>query len=355
MSSSIGESASDFPIQRLNPLADPKWDAVVATCPGAGFFHGSSWLQVLHATYGFTPEFFISSPPGKSPVVLPMMEVNSWLTGRRGVGLPFTDECAPLCDDAGAFSALFNHAVSHARQRGWKHLECRGGRTLLGDIPASTAFFGHCLDLRSDESQLFAQADASVRRAVRKAEQSNLTVTFAQDLASLRTFYALMCQTRKRHGLPAQPFGFFANIHRHILSRNQGQIVLAWLGSTPVAGAVFFHFGQSAIYKFGASDERLQHLRANNLVMWEAVKWHAQRGFVSLDFGRTSLANAGLRKFKLSWGTVERTIEYVRWDLRQEAFVIVRDEAAGWYNRIFRLLPVSVSRLAGAVLYKHAA
>ena len=327
----------------------------MATCPGAGFFHGTSWLRVLQATYGFTPGFFLSSRPGKSPVVLPMMEVNSWLTGRRGVGLPFTDACAPLCADAAVFASLFNHAVSLARQRGWKYLECRGGRPLLGDVPASTSFFGHSLDLRANESQLFARADAAVRRAVRKAGQSNLTVTVSQDLASLRTFYALMCQTRKRHGLPAQPFGFFANIHRYILSRNQGQIVLAWLGSTPVAGAVFFHFGQSAIYKFGASEERLQHLRANNLVMWEAIKWHAQRRFDSLDFGRTSLANAGLRKFKLSWGTVERTIEYVRWDLRTNAFVTVRDEAAGWYNRIFRYLPVSVSRLAGVVLYKHAA
>jgi hypothetical protein len=355
VSSSKGECTSDFDVQRVNPLADPNWDSVVATCPGAGFFHGTSWLQVLHATYGFTPEFFISSQPGKTPVMLPMMEVNSWLTGRRGVGLPFTDECAPLCADAAVFASLYKYAVSFARERGWKYLECRGGRSLLGDIPASTAFFGHSLDLRTDEAQLFARTDAPVRRAVRKAEQSNLTVTVSQDFASLRTFYALMCLTRKRHGLPAQPFGFFANIHRHILSREQGRIVLAWLGSVPVAGAVFFHFGRSAIYKFGASDERLQHLRANNLVMWEAIKWHAQRGFDSLDFGRTSLANAGLRKFKLSWGTVERTIEYMRWDLRTNAFVTVKDEAAGWYNRIFRFLPVSVSRLAGALLYKHAA
>ncbi len=328
---------------------------MVATCPGAGFFHGTSWLQVLYGTYGFTPEFFITYSSGKSPAVLPMMAVNSWLTGRRGVGLPFTDECAPLVAEPCELAPLFARAMAHGRQSGWKYLEIRGGRALLGDVPPSTAFFGHSLDLRLGEIQLFARTDTAVRRAVRKAEQSNLTVTVAQDLPSLRTFYALMCQTRKRHGLPAQPFGFFANIHRHILSRNQGQIVLAWLGSTPVAGAVFFHFGQSAIYKFGASDERLQHLRANNLVMWEAIKWHAQRGFASLDFGRTSLANTGLRKFKLSWGTVERTIEYVRWDLRTNAFVTVKDEASGWYNRIFRLLPVSVSRLAGAVLYKHAA
>jgi len=40
-------------------------------------------------------------------------------------------------------------------------------------------------------------------------------------------------------------------------------------GRNSVAGAIFFHSGGQAIYKFGASDETFQHFRGNNLVMWE--------------------------------------------------------------------------------------
>jgi len=40
-----------------------------------------------------------------------------------------------------------------------------------------------------------------------------------------------------------------------------------------IASAVYFHFGDKAIYKYGASDRKYQHLRANNLVMWEAIRW----------------------------------------------------------------------------------
>jgi lipid II:glycine glycyltransferase (peptidoglycan interpeptide bridge formation enzyme) len=123
----------------------------------------------------------------------------------------------------------------------------------------------------------------------------------------------------------------------------------------PVAGAVFFHFGKTAIYKFGASNEAFQHLRANNLVMWEAIKWHAMRGFAVLDFGRTSLGNEGLRRFKLGWGTRERRIDYFRYDQRKSGFVTARDESSGWHNRIFRILPVSLSRLVGAASYRHVA
>jgi hypothetical protein len=132
-------------------------------------------------------------------------------------------------------------------------------------------------------------------------------------------------------------------------------VVLARHGQVPVAGAVFFHFGKTAIYKFGASDEAFQHLRANNLVMWEAIKRFARQGLAALDFGRTSLENDGLRKFKHGWGTQEHRIDYVRYDRQEGGFVTARDESSGWYNRVFQMLPVFLSRLIGAALYKHMA
>ena len=36
-----------------------------------------------------------------------------------------------------------------------------------------------------------------------------------------------------------------------------------------VAGAVFFHFKDRALFKYGASDERFNRLGINNLVIWE--------------------------------------------------------------------------------------
>lgn len=283
------------------------------------------------------------------------MQIESWLTGRRGVGLPFTDECAPLGKDTASVQALFAQVSTYAKQQDWKYLEFRGGRSLFGDVPVSTEFLGHQLNLAEGEAAVFSRTDSSTRRAVRKGEESKLTVESSQTLAAVRAFYGLLCLTRKRHGLPAQPFRFFAQIHQHVLAQNQGCVFLARKGTTPVAGAVFFHFGRTVVYKYGASDERFQQLRANNLVMATAIKSYIKQGFEILDFGRTSLSNEGLRRFKLGWGTVERTIEYVRYDLAKGMFVTVRDEAFGWYNRVFQVLPVSVSRLAGAVLYQHAA
>jgi CelD/BcsL family acetyltransferase involved in cellulose biosynthesis len=284
-----------------------------------------------------------------------MMEVNSWLTGRRGISLPFTDECAPLCADADSFCRLFREVQEHAGARAWKYLEFRGGRPWFGDAPASASFFGHHLHLDAGETALWSGVRGAVRQAVRKAEQSSLTVEFSQDLGAVKDFFRLLCQTRRRHGLPVQPFRFFESIHRHVLSRDEGWVVLARQGKVPVAGAVFFHFGKTAIYKFGASNETFQKLRANNLVMWEAIKWHSRRGFGLLDFGRTSMKNEGLRRYKLGWGTQERRIDYFRYDRRKAGFVTARDRSSGWHNRIFRMLPISLSRLIGAAAYRHVA
>ena len=335
-------------MQPVNPLEHPDWDAPLTRRPDFSFFHGAAWTKVLVETYGFTPVWFAADNS-----LLPLMEVDSWLTGRRGIALPFTDDCAPLCETEKDFQPLFQKAVELGRSRHWKSIELRGGRKFLGEAPASLSFYGHSLNLVADELRMFEKMDGSARQAVRKAERDGVIVEVSQSAAAVRDFYVLQCRTRKRHGLPPQPFSFFLNIWRHILSLNQGMVVLASQGGEKIGGAVYFFLGGRAIYKFGASDFRRQHLRPNNLVMWTAMKWLARNGATTLHLGKTSLANEGLRKFKLNLGAVEQRIEYVKVDLQANRFVVETDGIAGWHNRVFRTLPVFMSRLAGELLYKH--
>lgn len=348
-----GVAVGNAVILRIDPTADSHWDADLEACPGATFFHGASWARVMQGTYGFKPVYFVVRCSGRLESLLPMMEVDSWLTGRRGVSLPFTDECAPLCTGPDAFGPLYQTALDYGRIRHWKYLECRGGLHLHANPPPSVSFLGHRLDLRGGETSLFSRCESSTRRAIRKAEQGGLTIEWSRDLEAVAAFYGLLCKTRRRHGVPPQPLGFFANIHRHVLAQRQGWVVLARLGQRPVAGAIYFSFRKTATYKFGASDDKFQHLRANNLVMWEAIKHYAKEEFDNLDFGRTSLTNEGLQRFKRSWGAVEYPIDYVRHDMRTGGISIVRDAASGLHTRILAKLPDPAFRLIGSLLYKH--
>ena len=342
-------------IQALNPLEIEDWDAQVARMPGATFFHGLAWAKVLQRTYGYHPLYFTTAKSGRIESLLPVMKVESWLTGRRGVSLPFSDTCAPVCGDADSGRRLIQNAKNYGKKQRWKYLEFRGGRAFVSDLPASTSYFGHELKLQSDEVALFSKLASSTRTAVRKAEQAGLKIEFSRSPEAIKTFHRLLCLTRQRHGVPPQSFSFFANIQNQVLAKNQGWVVLARLGNVPVAGAVFFQFNRSVVYKFGASNPKYQSLRANNLVMWAAIGKYAREGFTYLDFGRTSLANEGLRRFKLSWGAQERLIEYFRYDFKTGRYITNPDASSSRIHRLYRMVPVLLSRLVGALLYKHIA
>ena len=77
----------------INPLEHSQWDAQLANHAEANFFHGAAWARVLHDTYGHQPVYFCRFAGGQLQQLLPVMEVASPWTGRRGVALPFADFC----------------------------------------------------------------------------------------------------------------------------------------------------------------------------------------------------------------------------------------------------------------------
>ena len=87
--------------------------------------------------------------------------------------------------------------------------------------------------------------------------------------------------------------------------------------------------------------------------MWEAIRFLAQNGCDSLHFGRTSLADAGLRRFKLGWGTTEEVISYFRWNTASGRWAAGADHLKGAHNMLFASMPLALNRLAGTLIYPH--
>ena len=346
-------TSQTWEVNVVDPASDPDWDGLVASHPGCSFFHSAAWAKVLCNTYGHKPISLLLSKNGEPVGLVPLLEVSSPFSGRRGVCLPFTDLCDPLFFGGCDSSIVLGPLCELARNRDWKHFEIRGGSASAPRATPSMTFHGHTLDLRSGPEALFAGFAGSVRRAIRKAQLCDLDVQVSQSQEAILDFYRIHTRTRRRHGLPPQPISFFNNIYDLIIKPGSGFVVLASRGKRAVAGAVFFHKGNKAIYKFGASDERLQHLRPNNLVLWEAISVLARQGFERLHFGRTSLGNDGLRRFKLSWGTAEETINYFRFDTKSNECIVACDHVSGFHNTVFARLPLALNRLMGAMIYPH--
>jgi len=351
----VESKTSDKSLQMriLDPVNDPGWDHVVALHRDASCFHTSAWAKVLHQSYSHRPFYLHFSCGRRLAALLPLMEVRSPFTGRRGVCLPFSDACEPLIFDQEMVGFVKDRLVRFAHERRWRYLEIRGSKSLQLAPGSADKFYGHTLDLRSGAEELATGFASPVRRAIRKAERSGVKAVVARSRAAINDFYHLHARTRRWHGLPPQPVSFFLNIYEHIIKPGLGFIVLAQHGPRPIAAAIFFRFGKNALYKYGASDKRFQELRANNLVMWQGIQFLARTGAEKLHFGRTECENDGLRRFKLSWGTEEETIGYFRVDSSGRQFLAAARPNSGFHKRIFGVLPLVVNRLAGSMIYPH--
>ena len=83
----------------FDPTQDPRWNVFVNRHPGASVFHTHGWIKALCRTYGYEAAALTTSAPEQEITNgIPFCRVNSWLTGRRLVSLPFSDHCEPLFD-----------------------------------------------------------------------------------------------------------------------------------------------------------------------------------------------------------------------------------------------------------------
>jgi len=352
---SISRPELSVEVKTIDPLtSSSEWDKLVSTHPDATIFHSAAWAKVLNRTYGHQPFYLHISNAAGLAGLIPLMEIRSAITGRRGICLPFSDACPPLVFNVNGSDVAHEEIMRVARERKWKYFELRGGDEMMptSAFPAET-FYGHSLSLAPPLEDLWHRFSSSVRRGIRKAVKSGLKIQITADRDSILQFFKLHAKTRRRHGLPPQPLAFFLSIYEEMIKAGHGFVVLARKESRVVSAAVFFKLGRNALYKFGASDHAFQDLRGNNLTMWEGIKCLAQGGCHRLHLGRTSVDNDGLRHFKMGWGTTEEKLNYFIYDLATGGW---RKESRGglrFQHKIFGNLPLSVNRLAGALVYPH--
>ena len=339
-------------IEIINPIEYRNWDELLHTTDQSCFFHTSAWAEVLHGAYGYKPLYFSVIEDDHLVGLIPVMEINSLFTGRRGVSLPFTDSCPPIARDSASFQIILGRVIEYGKDARWKCLELKGGRELLHDPLANASYCSHTLTLDRSAEKTFKLFRGSTRRNIRKAELADLNVEMCHDKKSLKIFYQLHCLTRKYHGLPPQPWSFFKSVFEYVIDKSHGFVLLALHGGKAIAGAVHFVFRNEVLFKYGAFDRRFQHLRPNNLVMWEAIKWCCENGIRSFNLGRTELENKGLIQFKHGWGTNESTLRYFNYDIKKSEFSSNGVQLKSSYG-IFKIMPPPLLRFAGDLIYRH--
>ncbi|NNC88660.1 MAG: GNAT family N-acetyltransferase [Akkermansiaceae bacterium] len=352
VASGRGTGASgDLAIRAVDPGDDSRWDREVSRHADGSVFHSAAWARVVRRTYGHRPCSLRVSQGDTLVALVPLMEVGQggW---RRGVSMPFSDAAGPLIFHPRRASAVWSALESCAEERRWKRLELRGGPAPR-DLPAAFRYEGFRLDLSAGIDRLHGGFDGSVRRAIRKAERCDLRARVERDLAAMRTFYELHARTRRRHGLPPQPWTFFRNLHEEIIAPGNGAVVLAEASRQSVAGAVFLWSGPRAIFKYGASLPEAWPLRPNQFTMWAGIRHLVETGCRVLDLGRTSATQEGLLRFKRAWGAAPQPLDYYRYECPRRAWAADLTPPREGYPALFGWMPLGVNRLAGKLIYRH--
>jgi CelD/BcsL family acetyltransferase involved in cellulose biosynthesis len=346
-------------VEELDPttleLEDPRWRSFVAACADGTPFHHPAWAELLAATYGYRAfAVGVCDEAGAVVAGAPFLEVRSISRRRRWISLPFTDECPALSANGGSPHSLSATLALGLERLGAPLAEVRGMMDGFGWHIGADAVT-HELALDADLDRVRARFSRSqVIRNIGRAEREGVVVRRAADAQDLDAFYALHTRTRRRQGVPVQPRRFFELIWSRLVASGLAFILLADApGREAVAGALFLTSGGSTIYKFGASDVDSWPLRPNHLIFWTAIQEACARGDHRFDFGRTDLANRGLRAFKTGWGAEERPLRYS---------TLVPGAAAGSEGLASRALSVAirrgpkwVCRGTGEALYRYAA
>lgn len=336
----------------INPIDYPGWDHLLLSNAESTFFYSSAWARILEKSYHYKPVYFSFFEDSRLVLLMPFMDISSPLTGKRGVSLPFTDQCDPLVFGKMPMENAVKRVLDYAGGTKWNFLEWRTTGTFVDGITPSEIFYTHEINLNKEESSLFSSLRESNRRSIRKSIREGVYITIEQSLSSLKSFCWLNYLTRKRHGLPPQPYNFYKNVYDHALSKDLGIIATASYANRIIAASVFFHFGFHAIFKYGASDPNYQNLRPSNLIMWEVMKWYRDRGFRWMSLGRTELDNPGLLQFKRSWGSIEKSLYYYQYNLKKRAYI--RSTRINNFSKyIFGRIPISMLRIIGRLFYKH--
>ena len=256
-------------------IGDPRWLSFVSAQPEATIFHHPAWSQLLAESYGYHPSISVMERDGEIIAGLPLMDVESRLTGRRKVALPFSDFCPPLSRDIALLPKYIEALQEQQRAENWTPL------TVHWDLPRAEGVYPretvarHVTTLTHDPEQLRRRFRSNVQRLIRQAEHASLTIRLSRTWVDVCAFYNLHLVTRRRQGTPIQPLRFFRLLWERIVGRGLGFVILANHDESAryIAGAVFLHWNKTLTYKYGASLPDALHLRPNNLIMWEALRW----------------------------------------------------------------------------------
>ena len=334
-----------------------QWDEFVEQHPFGSIYHHSAWQDVIKKTYGYQPLYHLLLDESSNlQAAISSAFVKSRLTGNRIISYPFSDTCDPLVRNSEDLNTLVD-ALEYTRSEiNARSVELRFARasTFIAPWNGGVEYYDHKLSIDRDPEALFRSLHKTcIQRAIKKAEKQDLEIITGETEKDLKAFYRLQLITRKKHGIPIQPFRFFRNLWNALHPSAKLTLLLARYREKVIAGIIVLSFKDTSYYKFGASDHTFHDLRANQLLLWKAIRSAQHRHNRTFLLGRSNSTDQGLIKYKTRWDTQRIPLLYFRIPtsrLPKRNYNTLRP-----LKKIISYMPKFLIRAAGELFYSHLA
>lgn len=316
--------------------------------------------------------------------VLPLFLIESRLTGRRLISMPYAVAGGPLFADEIAREALEEGLRILQAALGVGQAEIRSEHACFRDAAALEGYVKFERTLPATEADVLTSVPRKARAVIRRAmECERLVIT--EGSAQLPLMWRLYALNMRRLGSPAYPMRFLKALmaemrdgdglgkeeqmtHRAIArARTHGaqeescpvpghRITVAWRRGRPVAGLVSFTFKERLLPYFYGCRPEARECGAAHYLYYDLMRWGVARGFTLFDFGRSRITNRGACEFKRLMGFEPRPLGYQL--VMRDAQAPKRplrpgDRRIALAQHVWRRLPLGVTIYLSGKLAKH--
>lgn len=267
-------------------------------------FYRSVWSQVLREGLGGQPLYFCFREGGDIVAGLPGVLLNFRVFKILYASIPYGN----LIGKQEYFSPFIEILEGEFRKRKIDQLRITESPFSKWQPPDSfKSISAKCtlLDLRGlDKEKIWGGYKKNIRRDVRKAQRSGVTIRHGDSPEDIDAFYRLYLASMERNRAMAKyPSQWFEALFEILTKKGLGGILIAELNGMAIAGVVLIYSASSTHYFHNGSQYEFLKFCPNELLVHSSIENAIERGSSFFDFMGSDPKDLSLLRFKEKWGS----------------------------------------------------
>jgi len=268
-------------------------------------FHQSVWSQVLEKGLGGQPLYFYLKDGKEIVAGLPGVLLNFRIFKVLYASIPYGN----LIGQKSYYPTFLRLLEKEFGRRGINQIR-------LAESPFSEPYLFESsfksvsatvtlLDLRGqDRREVWGGYKKNIRRDVRKAQRSGVTIRCGDSREDARVFYDLYIASMERNKAMAKyPSRWFEALYDVLTKKGLADIHIAQLNDAAIAGVVLIYSASSTHYFHNGSQYEFLKFCPNELLVHSSLERAVEKRVSFFDFMGSDPKDLSLIRFKEKWGS----------------------------------------------------